>query len=283
MSPTSASSSAQAARKALAERLRNLRRDAQLNGRELSARCGWHPAKTSRIQDAKVAPSEADIRTWCAACGAEDQVADLVAASRAVESMYVEWKRLKSAGLRSLQDSYATLYEQTELFRFYTSDVIPGVLQTPAYVRAIMSRSAGAGRSEEDLERAIEAKMERANVIRRGTHRFLFLLEESVLRYRLGDAEAMAGQLGHLLSVISLPRVSLGVIPLNVSRTLWPVESFRIYDEARVQMELVTAAVNVTTPSEVHEYLKTFAELQRCAVYGPHARSLITTAIAALG
>lgn len=197
--------------------------------------------------------------------------------------MYVEWRRLKSAGLRRLQDSYTTLYEQTETFRFYTSDVVPGVLQTSAYVRAIMSRSAGASRSEEDMEQAIAAKMERANVIHRGHHRFLFLLEESVLRHRLGDDEAMAGQLGHLLAVISLSRISLGVIPFSVSRTLWPVESFRIYDDTRVQVELVTAAVNVTTPSEIHGYLDTFAELQGMAVYGPKARTLITRAIASLG
>ncbi|MFF7994679.1 helix-turn-helix domain-containing protein [Kitasatospora xanthocidica] len=221
MSPASESSSAQAARKALADRLQNLRRDARLDGQQLSALCGWHPAKTSRIQDAKIAPCEADIRAWCVACDAEDQVVDLIAASRSVESMYVEWKRLKSAGLRSLQESYAALYEQTQLLRFYTSDVIPGVLQTSAYVRAIMSRSAGS-RSEEDMEQAVATKMERADIIHRGMQRFLFLLEESVLRYRLGDAAAMAGQLGHLLTVISLPRVSLEVIPLAARRTLCP-------------------------------------------------------------
>ena len=83
--------------------------------------------------------------------------------------------------------------------------------------------------------------------------------------------------------MISLSRISLGVIPFSVSRTLWPVESFRIYDDTRVQVELVTAAVNVTTPSEIHGYLDTFAELQGMAVYGPKARTLITRAIASLG
>lgn len=92
----------------------------------------------------------------------------------------------------------------------------------------------------------------------------------------------MAAQLGHLLAVISLPRVSLGVIPFAARRTLWPVESFRVYDEARVQVELVTAAVNVTAPSEVRQYMDTFAELQGMAVYGVNARTLIADAIASL-
>ncbi|WP_331281478.1 DUF5753 domain-containing protein [Streptacidiphilus albus] len=208
---------------------------------------------------------------------------DLIAAARAVELMYVEWRRLRHAGLRNLQESYTALYEQTRMFRFYTSDVVPGVLQTSAYVRAIMSRFATASRTPDDLEQAVATKMERAEVIHSGNHRFVFVLEEAVLRYRIGDAEAMAGQLGHLLSVMSLPRVSLGVIPFTVERPMWPVESFRVYDDQRVQVELVSASVNVTTPAEIGEYVRTFAELQALAVYGARARALVTTAIAAIG
>lgn len=283
MPSASPSSSTQAARKALADRLQDIRKDAGITGDELSARCGWHPAKTSRIQSAKAAPSEADIQAWCAACGADNQVPDLIAVSRAVESMYVEWRRLRRAGLRNLQESYAALYEQTRVFRFYTSDVVPGVLQTSAYVRAIMSRFANASRTPDDLEHAVAAKMERAQVIHSGNHRFVFVLEEAVLRYRLGDAEAMVGQLGHLLAVMSLPRVSLGIIPFAIERPMWPVESFRVYDDQRVQVELVSASVNVTTLGEISEYVRTFAELQGLAVYGARACALITEAIAAIG
>ncbi|MDQ0798268.1 transcriptional regulator with XRE-family HTH domain [Streptomyces sp. B1I3] len=62
--PVSPTSSAQAAREALAVRLTHLRKDAGLTGKELSARCGWHPAKTTRIQKGDAAPSDTDIRTW---------------------------------------------------------------------------------------------------------------------------------------------------------------------------------------------------------------------------
>ncbi|MEV5681192.1 helix-turn-helix transcriptional regulator [Streptomyces sp. NPDC052179] len=45
-------------------RLTHLRKDVGLTGRELSARCGWHLAKTSRIQKGDAAPSDTDIRTY---------------------------------------------------------------------------------------------------------------------------------------------------------------------------------------------------------------------------
>ncbi|MFD9637186.1 helix-turn-helix domain-containing protein, partial [Streptomyces violascens] len=59
----SPSSSAQGAREALAVRLQHLRKDAGLTGRELSARCGWHPAKTTRILKGETPASDSDIRT----------------------------------------------------------------------------------------------------------------------------------------------------------------------------------------------------------------------------
>ena len=101
----SPSSSVQRARQQLAEQLRDIRLDAGLTARALSGAAGWHEAKTSRIESAKQAPSEADILEWCRVCGADREVPDLIAASRAADSMYVEWRRLNPAGLRRAQES----------------------------------------------------------------------------------------------------------------------------------------------------------------------------------
>src|SRR6202046_2842896 len=87
----SLSPSAKRARRELAERLREIRRDAGLTARALSAAAGWHESKTSRIESAKQAPSDADIRSWCRICGVDDRAADLIAASRTADSLYVEW------------------------------------------------------------------------------------------------------------------------------------------------------------------------------------------------
>ena len=103
--PISPSSSVQRAREQLAERLRDIRLDAHLTARALSAAAGWHEAKTSRIESAKKAPSEDDIRTWCRVCGAERAIPDLIAASRSADSMYTEWRRLQPAGMRRDQEN----------------------------------------------------------------------------------------------------------------------------------------------------------------------------------
>ncbi|MFF4155942.1 helix-turn-helix domain-containing protein [Streptomyces sp. NPDC001678] len=281
--PTVPSSSAQAAREALAGRLKEIRRDAGLTGHDLAVRCGWHKAKSSRIENAKTAPSDADIRAWCAACGAGDQAADLIAANRAVESMYVQWRRLhRKETLRQIQQSRVPLYERTKHFRVYSSGLIPGFLQTEGYATAVLESAAWLRDLRDDIPEAVAARLARARVLREGNRRFVMLLEEAVLRYQLGDDETMVAQLRHLLSVMFLPSVSLGVIPAKGQRPIWTVETFNVYDDEHVNVELLTAEVTVTAPGEVRDYLKTFAELQKRAVYGSRARALITAAIEAL-
>lgn len=276
------SSSVQSAREALATRLREIRLDSGLTGRAVAARAGWHASKSSRIENAVTPPSDADIRAWCSACGADGQAEDLIAASRSTESMYVEWKRLQRTGLRRLQESYEPLFERTRTLRVYCSNVVPGLLQTPAYATALLTEIAGFRQPPNDVAEAVTARLGRARFLREGDHRFAFLVEESVLRYRMGDAATMAGQLGHLLAVMSLPSVSLGVVPLDARRGMWPLETFSVYDTDRAQVELLTAAVTVTSPSEVGQYLQAFARVGRLAVHGADARSLITAAIDAL-
>lgn len=278
----SPSSAAQAARERLAGRLRELRLDAGLSGEELALRCGWSPSKRSRIENARTPPSDSDVHDWCAACGATEQAGDLVAANRQADQMYVHWKKLHRHGMRRAQAEVLPLYASTRHFRIYVSNVMPGILQTQAYATALLSTIARFQDTPDDAPEAAASRIERSHVLYEGGRTFAFLLEETVLRYRIGDAETMAGQLGYLLAVMGLPNVSLGIIPFTAPRKVWPLEAFYLFDEARVSAELLTAAVNGTAPGEVAVYAKAFAGLADIAVHGSAARDLITDAIAAL-
>lgn len=284
MSITSPSSSAQQARQALADRLRELRLDAGLTGRALAVAAGWDRTKVSKIEHAVRAPSTQDIRTWCQVCQAEDQASDLIATLRAVEGAFVEWRRLQRSGLRHLQESRAPLYERTRLFRIYEPGIVPGLLQTPGYVWAVLTRIGSfRGIPTADLDAAVTARIARQRVLREGDHRFAFLVEESALWVRLGGAEVLADQLAHLLQVMRLPSVSLGVIPADVDRDAWPVEGFWMFDQERVSVETVTGRLTITQPAEIAQYAATFVEFTELAVAGAAARELITRVRDALG
>ncbi|MFH8472575.1 helix-turn-helix domain-containing protein [Streptomyces sp. NPDC018000] len=278
----SASSSAQQARQALADRLAELCRDAGLSGLDLAERCEWSRSKSSRIMNAKTPPSADDIRAWCKACGAEEQTEDLVAMLRTAEGMWVGWRRMERAGLKQAQEARLPLYQRTHRFRSYSSWLVPGMIQTQPYTTAALQAIQRRRGLVDDVADAVAARMERQRVLYEGGRQFAFLVEESVLRAGIGGAEVMSGQLGHLISIASLPNVSLGVVPMTPDRERWPAEGFWIYDTAQVNVELISGYLTLTQPSEVAMYAETFAELAALAVYGAPARALITSAMDAL-
>lgn len=280
--PTSPLSTAQAARAAIAAQLDGMRRDAGLTGHELAVLCGWHKSKASRIARAKTAPSDADIRAWCRACGAEDRAADLIAASRTAESMYVHWRQIHRDGMRRVHEKTVPLYERTAHFRVYASNVVPGMLQTADYATGLLRSITAFQGTPDDVADAVQARLNRSRVVHEGNHRFALLLEEAVLYYQVCDGPALAAQLRYLQEVMSRPNVSLGIIPFGVGRTVWPLEAFYAFDDAQVAVETLTAEVNITAPGEVHTYLRAFAELAQVAVYGAAARYRIDAALAAL-
>lgn len=281
--PESPSSSVQRARQQLADRLRDLRLDARLTGKELSAAAGWNAAKTSRIELAKQSPSETDIETWCRVCKAQRDVPDLIAASRAADSMYIEHRRLNRAGMRRRQETVRPLYERTRVFKAYCPSVVPGWLQTPEYAAALLSAITEFRGTPDDVAEAVTARMSRNRVISSGNHRFVLLLEETVLRYRIGGADVMAAQLARLADATEFPTVALGVIPAAApERPAWPLEQFTVFDDERVHVELLSAHVTVTAPSEITLYVRAFERLARLAVYGDAARALIADAAATL-
>ncbi|HZH27290.1 MAG TPA: helix-turn-helix transcriptional regulator [Azospirillaceae bacterium] len=282
--PISPSSSAQAARKVVAQRLRGMRRRAGLTVTELADRCGWHHAKTSRIENARTAPNAADIRLWCRACDALDQADDLIAQSLHAESMYTEWRTEVRHGLKALQGSEPRLFQDTRHFRVYSSSLVPGLLQTEGYAAGVLGISAAfRDLPVDDSAEAAQARVGRSLIIHQPGHTFVFVVEEAALRYQVCDGNAMAAQLGYLLTAGALPQVSLGIVPMSApQRRQWPRETFHIYDDRLVSVELVSARVRITQPSEVSLYARAFQELRSMAVYGADARALILQAIEAL-
>ncbi|MGH3823387.1 MAG: DUF5753 domain-containing protein [Pseudonocardiaceae bacterium] len=281
---TSPSSSAKQAREALGVRLRELRKDAGLTARALAAATGQHYTRVSKIEHGVQPPSDNDIREWCRACDADDQVLDLLATLRAVESAYLEFRRQSRAGMKRVLGAHTlALYEHTKLFRIYEHNVIPGLFQTAEYSAAMLSFWIKFLGTTNDLEEAVATRMERQRVIYKGGKRFVVVLEEQALRTWFGTAETQAGQLDRLLALMSLHNVSVGIVPMMTERIAVGSTGFWIFDNTLVALETPTASIEVNRPQELELYARMFEALKAPAVYGRAARALITKAIDELG
>jgi transcriptional regulator with XRE-family HTH domain len=275
-------SSFQRAREALGLRLRELRRDARLTGRQLAQSQGWHPSKISKIEAGKQTPSLADIEDWARACGRPGLAAELGASLRTLEEQYTEFRRLFRAGQRLHQLSLAEVEAGAGSIRNFENAMIPGLLQTPEYARSMLSERLSDITGVDDVDDAVTARMQRQQILYRSGKRLHFVITEAALRYLLCPPEVMAGQLDRLVALSTLTTVRFGVIPFSARLPVIPLQGFYIYDDRAVYVENFTAALRLTQPSEVAAYAKLFGELAGTARYGAGARSVITRALADL-
>jgi hypothetical protein len=255
-----------------------------LTARALARQAGWDETKCSRLVHARTPPSDEDIRTWCRICGVPEEIPDLIAASRNAESAYLEWRRVQRSQTR-MQKLRLDVYEGTQLYRIYCNHVLPWPVQTAAYMRALMEgfNTFHEGAAS-DIDQAVKARLDRQKLLRdNGPRRCTMVIEETVLRDRFADNEVIRQQLQHLLACTRRSSLSLGIIPFGAVRSAYrPTETFSVYGDQMVVVELVGAAVNITQPREISLYVKAFNDLAAVAVYGEAARVLIANALDAL-
>jgi transcriptional regulator with XRE-family HTH domain len=271
-------SSVHEAREALGQRLRDIRKDAGLTGRELATLTGWHSSKVSKIEYGKQTPSEDDIRLWCRHTKASNQVPDLIATVRNIEAMYIEWRRMLGTGTRRRQQASRTLEAKTRLMRWYEPLLVPGLLHTAEYARAVLRRVIEFYGIPDDLDVGVAERMERQQILYRGNHRFHFVITHQALLTTVSDNNVMIGQLDRLLSVMSLPRVMLGIVPTFAEYRV-PTNQFIMFDNRFVHVETVSAELTIKQPREIALYGKAFEELIKLAVIGNDARTLIISAL----
>lgn len=279
-------SSFQRAREALGNRLREMRLDAHLTGRDLAAEAGWGPPKVSKIEAGRQTPSDGDLATWARICGREQVVRELTATLRSLEQQYVEHRRMFRTGLPSRQRSIAEIEAKTTLTRNFEPCFVPGLLQTAEYARYRFAEGdpdeteRGVPKSEDELDEAIAARMDRQRILHRGDKKFHFVMTEAVLHYQVCPPDVMTGQIGHLISMTTLPAIRVGIIPFSAPLKIGPMHGFYMYDDKLVLVELFTAGLNVSQADEIGGYERVFGHLANAAVYGADARTILTDALA---
>lgn len=275
-----------AARNQLGVRLRDIRLDAGLTGRQLAVAAKFSPQKVSRIENGVQNIREPDIRTWATICGATDQVPELIAARREVARMYREHRREMKAGLVHIQAQGMDLYAATSLLRVYEPTALPGILFTEDFATASIAASARLhGRPVEEARPAARAKMARQHFLTEPTGRntYNFVIEAGALGFGYGGPDIVREQLEFLDTVTRMPHVSFGIIPPTSNRIVLSQECFYIFDESVVFGDTWLTAIETRRKDQIAFYLKIFDHLRRMAMYGDAARDLIEAARRRLG
>jgi transcriptional regulator with XRE-family HTH domain len=204
--------------------LAGFREDAGLAQDQAARAVGFSPAKLSRIESGKGRrpPTENDVRALLELYGTDDYEASVLVKllQRAGEPGW--WQRYDKRLMPEWFDRLVGLQEAAATIRTFEIQYVPGLLQTPAYTRAVVERglpNAPAG----EVERRVELRRHRARLLLRPQAPQLWaVIDESVLLRVLGSTDVMREQLAHLVEMAERSNVTVQIVPLSVTNASAP-------------------------------------------------------------
>lgn len=262
-------------RRKLGAELRALRSRAGLTSGEAARLVGWHQSKVSRIETGTSSTKPADVRLLLDAYGVDDaQLRELILAlAGSVEGDGREhWWHAYRGVLPPTYRDFISLESQASAMRTLETTVVPGLLQTPAYARAV-TRAAVEGLDEDRLDALVEVRLARQDVLRaRPPLEMDAVLDEAVLRREVGGPEVMAQQLERLVEAARLPQVRLQVLPFSAGAHIGVTGPFVIFsfssasDLDVVVLDHLTSSLYLDRKEDLQAYTEAFNALRAHAL-----------------
>ncbi|MEU4891654.1 helix-turn-helix transcriptional regulator [Streptomyces sp. NPDC044780] len=230
-------------------------------------------SKLSKIETGKVAPSVVDVEGILVALGVSDEVkTEYLDAVRAAATETTAWRLVRRLGVHKAQQQTRALEARMRLLQLFQPALVPGLLQTPEYIRAVLARH---DLSEDTLTRTITARLERQQVLYDDTKSLNFVITENVLRWRIVSPSRMAEQMDRLISLSRLPHIDVRVVPFSAEQRDIANHAFVIRDARVVTVETVHAELVVTDPRDVAQYVNKFEGFSSVALLGDDMRGMI--------
>ncbi|GAA3735254.1 transcriptional regulator with XRE-family HTH domain [Spinactinospora alkalitolerans] len=258
----------------LAEEIRRLRVDSGMSGVAAAERLGWSQSKVSKIETGRVTPGPDDVDAMLTVFAASPSTRRRIAARAAeLNERYGSLRMLRKRGLHRVQDAIAHDERATALTRAFQPTMVPGLLQTAEYARAVFSQPLSM--AGVDVAEAVQSRLNRQSVLFDTERRFHFVLTEAALRWKLGDARMMAAQMDRISNLSTLTNVRVGVLSWERSVPQVPKSAFVIRDEREVAVEGFTTHQSITDPRDIAFHLQLFELFADSAVYDGEARDFL--------
>ncbi len=173
------------------------------------------------------------------------------------------------------------LEESASLIRAYEPQVVPGLLQTEGYIRAITAASFPAAPGE-FTERSVALRLARQHLLSRtDPPGYWVVLDETVLRRPIGGRTVMRAQLEHLAAVAEQPKVTIQVIPFAAG---WHPALYGMFNIFRfpaeqlpdiVYTEALTGAYYLNKPDESARYTEALDRMCAQAASPEHTITIL--------
>jgi transcriptional regulator with XRE-family HTH domain len=272
-------------RRRLAAELRQLRTDAALSIEDVAGRLGWPGSKVSRIENRQVGIAPRDLRKLLDLYQVGDRAYRdqlLEMGRRATER---GWWQSYTGVVPSAYANLIGLEAEAATIRTYEPELVPGLLQTADYARAVI-RAGRPADTMEEIDRRVEVRLERQEVLTRSgppPPKVNVVLNEGVLARRVGGPEVMRAQIEHLMRnrdraniVIQILSFSAGEHPAMVG----PFTMLTFLDPADpgvVNVENVRGSLALEKPEEIRAYDEVWGAIQALAIPPDDSRAVMRT------
>ncbi|MFG1668392.1 helix-turn-helix domain-containing protein [Streptomyces sp. Y7] len=261
-------------RRKLGAELRALRTGAGLTSGEAARLAGWHQSKVSRIETGASGVKPADVRLLLDVYGVQDaQLRELLlvlAGSDEGGGRHHWWHAYRGVLPPTYRD-FISLESQARAMRTLETSVVPGLLQTPEYARAVTRAAVGGldGDADDRLDALVAVRLARQDVLRADPPlKLSAVLDEAVLRREIGGPEVMARQLSRLMEAARLPQVRLQVLPFRAGEHIGLTGPFVIFsfsstsDLDVVVLDHLTSSLYLERKEDLQAYTEAFDALR---------------------
>ncbi len=215
-------------RRRLAAELRGIRESKGKSGDAVAAALKWSPSKVSRYERARTGLRPREVERLLDYYGITGPRRTLLLglAEDAVQKGW--WEEFSDTLTEDYQQFIGLEHEATSMAIWHV-DVVIGLLQTEAYARHIISSySRVEPIAPGMIGRLVKVRMRRQHVLNREELQLSVVLDESILKRRIGDDSVMYEQLQHLATEADRPNVTLQILPLDAQHRVFG-ESFVIF------------------------------------------------------
>lgn len=257
-------------RRELAALLRRMREEKGMSVKQVTERLLCSPSKVSRIETGQRGATLRDVRDLCDLYGVTDQSERDRLMALAREGKQQGW--WQTFGLP--YSTYVGLEQEATSIDIYHSAVVPGLLQTSRYARAV--HEGGMPRLEPDvIEQRIEERIRRQMLLSgEKPPCFSAVLDEAVLHRQVGGPAVMYEQIGKIIESSLKPRASVQILPYAVGAHPAMESDFTVLKFATpatsvpsvVYVEGLAGQIYLDRPEDADRYLQVFAHLREIAL-----------------
>lgn len=245
-------------------------------------------AKISRMELGRVGFKERDLADLLTLYGVTDATERESLLELARRANAPGWWHQYGDLLPDWFETYLGLEQSAQVIRGYEAQFVPGLLQCPEYVAAVV-RLTHSGEPAEEIQRRVDLRVRRQRILSALHPPALWVvIDEAALRRPFGGVEVLRAQIGHLIAASEHPHVTVQVLPYSVGGHAAAGGAFSMLRFAEpdlpdiVFLEQLTSAVYLDKRRDVEHYQGVMDRLSMQAATPKDTRQILAGMLAEL-